>query len=186
VQLSRFDEESKTWVKSNTVTITVEPDEALQPTTTLAQNPTSPAPFSIRIWMNRRTTNASFDLDIITCDVSDHVIAVEPAKDQKDLLGAVYKVDVVDSSGKLPPETDLGRFIGNTNQGPPILTVPAPETWGRKPVFLKPGEEWLDRIGVESLYGLRQPGEYTIQVRRWDSGTHTWVKSNKITDTFAP
>jgi hypothetical protein len=49
-----------------------------------------------------------------------------------------------------------------------------------------PAEERTQIIVVNDLYDLRQPGQYTIQVRRWDDETKTWVKSNTITVTVTP
>ena len=113
VQVSRFDDESKTWVKSNTVTITIVPAETAQATLSTSQIPTSHAPFSITIWLRRTTAHDPFSLDVITRNISDHTITFQPAKEPKDLLGSVYKVDVVDGGGNPPPETDFGNSIGN-------------------------------------------------------------------------
>jgi hypothetical protein len=41
-------------------------------------------------------------------------------------------------------------------------------------------------ISVSDLYDLSKPGQYTIQVRRWDDETKTWVKSNTLTVTVTP
>jgi hypothetical protein len=180
VQLSRFDDESKTWVKSNTVAITVVPTGMAQPPPPTGQNPTLSAPFSVTIWL-RRSSYDPFVLDIITKNTSDHPITFQPARDEKDLLGSVYKVDVVDSSGNPPPETDFGRSIGNGNQSPPSSPPPAPPPWPGYRNSLNPGEEWRDTILLSWLYNLITPSENTIQVRRWDNETKTWVKSNRIT-----
>ena len=51
---------------------------------------------------------------------------------------------------------------------------------------LLPGESWRDLILMKNLYDLSQPGQYTIQVRRWDDETKTWVKSNTLTVTVTP
>ena len=48
------------------------------------------------------------------------------------------------------------------------------------------GEERTQVVSVSDLYDLSKPGQYTIQVRRWDDDTKTWVKSNTITVTVTP
>jgi hypothetical protein len=41
-------------------------------------------------------------------------------------------------------------------------------------------------IALNDFYDLSAPGQYTIQVRRWDDETKTWVKSNTLTVTVSP
>ena len=53
-------------------------------------------------------------------------------------------------------------------------------------VSLKPGEDWRNTLRVSDLYDLSKPGQYTIQVRRWDYETRTWVKSNTVMVTVTP
>ena len=53
-------------------------------------------------------------------------------------------------------------------------------------VSLKPSQDWRNTLRVSDLYDLSKPGQYTIQVRRWDDETKTWVKSNTITVTVTP
>lgn len=184
VQVSRFDGDSKTLVKSNTVTVTVVPNEAAQSTPSGNPSPVSAAPFSVTIWLRRTTTHDPFLLDVITKNISDRAVAIQPADVPKELLGSLYKVDVVvDSSGNPAPETDLGRSIGNQSQSPPSVAPPRPPAWNGYRSSLRPGEEWWDPILVNSLYDLSKAGEYTIQVRRWDPESQTWVKSNEVTDT---
>jgi len=122
--------------------------------------------------------------DFVTKNISGHPIALDTARDSKDLLGSVYKVDMVDAKTNPPPETELGISIGNRTQAPPSLTLSPSQALFGHPETLNPGEEWHDSVSVYYLYSLRQPGEYTIRVRRWDPETKTWVRSNAITDTY--
>jgi len=180
VQVSRPDD-GAIMIKSNILSITVTPPTSSQPAP-----PNARAPFSLTIWLNRPKLSDPFVLDVITRNTSDHPISFDTAQDYKDLLGSVYKVDLVDANGNPPPETNLSRSVKNRNGNPPSFTLSASQAFDGRPNILKPGEEWHDPIHVGYLYTLRQPGEYTIQVRRWENQTKTWVRSNAITDTYAP
>jgi hypothetical protein len=58
------------------------------------------------------------------------------------------------------------------------------QTSGEK-LVLKPGESWKDTITVNDLYNLREPGEYTIYVQRFDPANKIMLKSNRISVTIA-
>ena len=47
-------------------------------------------------------------------------------------------------------------------------------------VSLKPGQDWRNTLRVSNLYDLSTPGQYTIQVRRWDDETKTWVNPTRL------
>ena len=179
-------DDNKSSIKSNTLSITVVPLTAPNVLQSRAQGGSPGAPLSITIWPNRPRLGNSFDVEVVTKNISDHPIALDTARDDKDLLGSVYEVDMVGSNGNPPPETEFATSVGNGTQASPKLTLsPSLALFGH-PATLRPGEEWHDSAYVHYLYDLRQPGEYTIQVRRWDPETKTWVRSNAITDTYAP
>lgn len=182
-QVSQFDYESKTWVKSNAITVTVVPDETALPTP-----PTSRAPFSLTIWLDRPGADYQFPfrLYIITKNISAHTITLQSAKEESTLLAPLCEVDVLDGDGYPPPKMNLGRSVGNVDQSPSGSTLAGLQGFCGRPLTLDPGEAWRDAILVNSLYQLVQPGEYTLRARRWDRENKTWVKSNKITDTIAP
>jgi hypothetical protein len=176
--------ENGTWVVSDKLPITVIARKVPLPPAWTAERP-SAAAFSLTIWVNRPRVDSPMLLDVVTRNTSDRTITLDAAKDYKDLLGSVYKVDLVDAIGNPPPETDLARSRGNRGQDPPTFTLSAPKASGGVPTSLSPGQQWHDPVSLYDLYRL-SPGEYTVQVRRWDPETRTWVRSNAITDTYAP
>jgi hypothetical protein len=173
-------------IKSNVLSLTIVPVAAANVLQSRAQGGSPAAPFSITIWPHRRKLSDSFGVGVVTKNISDHPIAIGTARNCKDLLGSVYKVDLVDANGNPPPGTELGISVGNGTQAPPSLTLSPSQAYFGRLETLRPGEEWHDPACVDYLYTLRQPGEYTVQVRRWDPETRTWVRSNAITDTYAP
>jgi hypothetical protein len=126
-------------------------------------------------------------LEVVTKNISNHIIGERTARDKRDLT-RFYRVDAHDTQGGVPPETELGRQSGNSGDTPPQWLGPNPVP-GREDMRVasnRPGQEHTQVIAVSDLYDLSQPGQYTIQVRRWDDETKTWVKSNTITVTVIP
>ena len=125
-------------------------------------------------------------LEIVTKDISNHFTNQRTTRDKRD-LSRFFRVDVRDSQGAVPPETELGQASGNRGDTrPQWLDTSAT---GREDVrggSYKPGEQSTEVVAVNDLYDLSKPGQYTIQVRRWDDETKTWVKSNTITVTVTP
>lgn len=105
---------------------------------------------------------------------SDHVYRVYTvASEDMDQGGWVYKVDVRDDKRRTPPETQYAR----------TAIIPFSSA-GALP--LGPGKTRIDRINVSRLCDLSQPGKYTIQVRRFDWGSQSFVRSNEITVEVTP
>jgi hypothetical protein len=164
---------------SNKLSIIVVPKRSTSP----GLSPSASGPFTISIWPGAVDP---FDLQVATKNVSDHPIDLATAEDYQRLLGPVYRVDLATGDGSAVPETELSRSVGNRNAGPPNATPSATQAFGGHIHVLKPGQEWYDPIHVAYLYQIGQAGDYTVQVRRWDDESKTWVKSNAITVTVTP
>jgi len=126
-------------------------------------------------------------IEVTTKNTSNHWLNERTASDKRDLQ-RFFRVDVQDSQGGTPPESDFGLSVGNRDNVPPKY-LPGNANPGRGDVAgatYNLGEERTQVVSVSDLYDLSKPGQYTIQVRRWDDETKTWVKSNTLTVTVTP
>jgi hypothetical protein len=190
IQVRRSAWQDKAWVKSDPITIKVVPAANAQPSTRTAGVPASLPSFSLTVKLEGKTTLSSQDprleLVIVTKNISDHRIFLRTEKASKEHAGAIYKVDVRNSAGEAPAETEFGRSTKNRDDTPPLSLSSSTPREGGESLRLNPGEDWWDTIMVDKLYTLNKPWQYTLQVRRWDDETETWVKSNTITVTVEP
>jgi len=171
-------------IKSNTVTVTVV--QGAIPYVAPVQQP----PISVTIQTVGGASvfpSGKVAVDVITKNITNHYTNQRTAQDKRDLQ-RFYRVDVQDSQGGTPPETDFGSSVGNRGDVPPHYlgqhVIPGREDL--RGASYKPGEERTEVIGVNELYDLSKPSQYTIQVRRWDDETKTWVKSNIVTVKVTP
>ena len=175
----------KGFLDSNTITVKVVPGA----TPYVAPVPQPSISATIRaVGGTTVSTGDKVTLEVVTKNISNHYSNQRTTRDTRD-LARFYRVDVQDSQGGVPPETELGQASGNRGDVPPPGRGPNLPPPGREDVLGKtyaPGEERTQIIVVNDLYDLSQPGHYTIQVRRWDDDTKTWVKSNTITVTVTP
>jgi hypothetical protein len=133
---------------------------------------TSHAPLSLSISAPASTVKAGSDVrvDITATNISDHDLdfgtEVGKAQAEKD-----FDIDVRDSAGKEPTETEYGLLLHGKSKGP----------FGRggsfKTMRLKPGQNYQDYSILNRVYDLT-PGTYTIQASRRDSENKAGVKSN--------
>jgi hypothetical protein len=189
IRVQRRDIHSPVLVKSNSVTVQVVENENLPSVPALAQPSVASPAFSLTIWTSRRVVSfrpREVWCEVITKNISDHKIFLHTEMTEQDELGPVYKVDVRDRNGALAPEGESGRLAKIDDQAPPSLPPASPPRQGGQSLRLLPGEDWSDMIQLKDLYDIKIPGQYTIQVRRWDDETKTWVKSNKLTVTVTP
>jgi hypothetical protein len=175
-------------VRSNPVTVTVVAAPAAASAT--QQAPATP-PFSLdigRSYTGKAGAGLGLDVPVVTKNVSTHNIVLRRQEHERDsgLFGSTLRVHVQDSQGNLPPDTRLGRSTNHLADAPPDPAWRAAARAAGALVSLKPGEDWRTTIWVSDLYDVSKPGQYTIQVRRWDDETKTWVKSNAITVTVTP
>jgi hypothetical protein len=187
IQVRRRAEEAGTMVTSNPITITVVPGETPQ-SLPPSPPPASQPPFSLTLWTSPRAT--SFPLgnvwfDVITENISDHKIFLRTETSRKEQAGSIYKIDITDDRGGMPLPTEFGRASDIRGDTPPPPASATPREAGES-LRLLPGEKWSDFISLHNLYRIQEPGQYTIQVRRWDDETKTWVKSNTIRVTVTP
>jgi hypothetical protein len=175
-------------VKSNPVTVTVVPAPAPPSAPATGQAPAS-APFSLDIGRSY-TVRAGLGADVlvVTKNVSAHSIVLRRQAHERDtgMLGSLFRVDVQDSQGNPPPDAELGQSANHLAEAPPDPASMALARAAGTVVSLRPGQDWRNTIRVSDLYDLSKPGQYTIQVRRWDDETKTWVRSNTITATVEP
>jgi len=190
IQVQRIAWQDKTGVKSNPITVNVVPAVTAQPTPSTAEASASQPSFSLTIRLESNVTSSiqgsPNELVIITKNTSDHRILLRTEKGVREQAGSVYKVDVNDSTGASPRATEFGRLTKIREDAPPLLASTSTPRQGGESLSLKPGEDWWDTIRLHRLYTLNKPGQYTIQVRRWDDETKTWVKSNTVTLTVTP
>ncbi len=191
VQVERAGEDNKTWIKSNTITVTVEPSGRNQPIQLDAPGSALLPTFSISI--RTATGNAAIvkvgsavALNVVTTNTTGHNIVLWAEKADREQAGVTYRVDVSDINGKPLPDTPLGRQVKNrtdipNENHPTAFAGPTGEK-----LVLQPGESWPDTIILNSLYDFKQPGIYTIQVERFDSVSGTMVTSNAVAVTIAP
>jgi hypothetical protein len=183
IRVRRFAMFDRAVAESNAITVTVVPPVTLQSAPSGAH-----PPFSLTLWISPRAK--SFPLgnvwfDVITQNTSDHKILLRTQRVDKEQAGVVYKVDVESGNGGVPPLTESGRASDIRGDAPPPPASATPREAGES-LRLLPGEKWRDSIRVDNLYQIREPGQYTIQVRRWDDETKTWVKSNPLVVTVTP
>src|SRR5579871_978462 len=128
-------------------------------------------------------SKASFSLEIEACQdmvrprarVGISIKATNTTDHDIDLHNSMtlYSLNVRDSRGVEPPLTEAGKLMkklhGNDGGGG---------------VRLKPGEtKGEGAFGLDELYDLSRPGEYTLQISRTDPETNALVKSNSIAIT---
>jgi hypothetical protein len=176
-------------VTSNPITITVVPAATPQTTASSEQAPATQPPFSLTLWTSPRAltfTAQGLAFDVITKNVSDHKVFLRTEAPEKRQAGSIYKVDVKDSNGVSPPQKELGGPLKIDDQSPVASAVTSTPRQAGESLCLHPAEDWRDTIQLKDFYDINRPGPYTIQVRRWDDETKTWVKSNTITVTVTP
>lgn len=181
VRVSRLDE-SKAWVRSNTLPIIVVPPRTQNRSPKEGEEPGVGAPFSLAVWLSRPRLDHPFDLDVITKNTSNHTITLRAAVGGKPVSRAVYKVDLRDGHGASVPESRFRERIESREETPAKSPLALQDSIS---VSLDPGEESCDSIAVDELYFFERPGEYTVRVSRWDDETKAWVNSNPITDTVS-
>jgi hypothetical protein len=171
-------------LRSNTVTVTVV--EGATPY--VAPVPVPPISVTIRpVGGSSVPSGGQVTLEVTTKNISKHWTNQRTASDKRGLQ-RFFRVDVQDSQGGTPPETDFGRSVGNRGDVPPKYQAGHEDAgrWDVVGATYNLGEERTQGVSVSDLYDLSKPGQYTIQVRRWDDETKTWVKSNTITVTVTP
>jgi hypothetical protein len=190
IRAGRTDGQIKTFVQSSPITIKVVPAESAQPIPSTAGAPALQPSFAPTIQLEGNATSSSqdprFGFAIITKNISDHRVVIRAEKGGKEQAGSVYKVDVHDRNRTSPPEKEFGRLAKIRDDSPPAAVSASTPRQAGEALSLKPGEEWWDSIMLHGFYDLHKPGQYTIQVRRWDDETKTWVKSNVLTVTVTP
>lgn len=171
-------------IRSNTVTVTV-----VQGTTPYLA-PVAQPPISVTIQAVGGSSvfpGGKVGIEVTTKNTSNHWINERTASDQRDLQ-RFFRVDVQDSQGGAPPDSGFGRSVGNRGDAP-YRYLRQQATPGREDLMglsYNVAQERTQVVSVGDLYDLSKPGQYTIQVRRWDDETKTWVKSNTLTVTVTP
>jgi hypothetical protein len=132
--------------------------------------------FSITIGTPNSAVEAGSDvrLDITLTNLLERDILVGkvPRQGQAEIT---FAIDVRDSEGKEPVETEYGSKVHGKSKGPFGLDV---TVWTTR---LKPGEKLQDYSILSHVYDLSVPGTYTISAHRIDVESKTVVKSNVVT-----
>jgi hypothetical protein len=162
IQARRTDTYSECVVESNVLTITLVPAPERPKTS-----------FTLTISTDEDTARAGDKIPLLTdvTNTSDHEIVYDTAMSKLD-------IQVRDAQGSLAALTEGGReFRRQFGTGGSLYNLQ----------HIKPGATVHTRVpGVQELYDMRRPGDYTIQVSQFDGETKTWVKSNTITVTVTP
>jgi hypothetical protein len=184
IQMQRFGDHD-VLVKSNTITVTIVPSPNAQPASSTAVQPplsitiTSPTGKSVK-------SGSPIGLVVASTNTTGHNILLWGNKAGEEQAGSAYQIDIQKVNGATPPDTSFGhRAKARVDVPRNSSSAQFVDQSGEK-LVLKPGESWWDTMTVNDLYDVRQPGDYTIQVERFDPATKTMVKSNTITVTVTP
>jgi hypothetical protein len=93
-----------------------------------------------------------------------------------------YTIHVLGKDGQEPPETRYLRAVKGEDTFDPVSQTELIVVGSNGFRTVKPGETLAHAIDLNRLY-LLKPGKYTVQVERFEGGTKTHAKSNKITVT---
>jgi hypothetical protein len=132
--------------------------------------------FSVTISTPNSTVESGSDirLDITLTNVLERDILVGkvPRRGQAEIT---FVIDVRDSEGKEPVETEYGIKVHGKSKGPFGLNA---RVWS---IRLKPGGTLKDYSLLNHIYDLSQPGTYTVKAHRIDAESNTVVESNVVT-----
>jgi hypothetical protein len=165
IQVAMRDPASSLLVKSNTVNVTVLPNG---PGTLPSTAPSSLLSIGT---MPEQATDGSKKLMVLLAvtNMSDHEINFDRNLERND-------IEVRDDKGNLAPLTEMGRKLrnefGTAAANPLPLAVHPGQTTGGGAFYL------------DDVYDLKRPGQYTIQLGRFDDETNIFTRSNTITLTL--
>lgn len=161
VQVQTGDPSSGNSVKSNTIMVTV---------VQLPQGEQPAIDLYINIPNNVVKAGSPITLYLVVTNTSDHLIQYDPSLDR-------LHIELLNHQGGLVPPTERGQktlaYRGYENKAFSYQIKPDGSVRGAE-------------IPLNTIYDLSRPGEYTIQVSRFDDTSKTWVKSNTITLTVTP
>ena len=186
VQIDRLDTDDQVEATSNTITINVTP----APNSAQVAVSPSTSPFSLAIQMlpgDSVSRGTQVALKVITENTSDHAITLWADTADNRQGNSTYQISIHAADGSVPDDTPIGHQQ-KARTGVPRgagYSMTSAATKGQR-FALKPGESWTDTVMLNELYDLNKPGQYTIQVRRFDPATGTMAASNDITLTIAP
>lgn len=186
VQIDRLDTAGQIEAISNTITINITPAQ----NGPQANAATSTQPLSVAIQMlpsDSVSRGTQVALKIITANISDHTITLWADTADNRQGDSTYQLSIRAADGSVPADTPMGRQQKARTDVPrgAGYSMTSAATKGQR-FALRPGESWTDTVMLNELYDLNKPGQYTIQVRRFDPATGTMVTSNDITLTIAP
>ena len=186
VQIQRLDTDDQVEATSNTIMINV---TSAQKGTQAAAAPSTP-PFSLAIKMlpgDSVSRGTQVALKIVTANISDHTVALWADTADNRQGNSTYQISIHAADGSVPTDTPIGHQQKARTDVPrgAGYSMTSAATKGQR-FALKPGESWTDTVMLNELYDLNKPGQYTIQVRRFDPATGTMVASNDIALTIAP
>jgi hypothetical protein len=152
-----------------------------------ARGQTAKPPFSLTLVAENATLKAGSPVmvKVTMKNESEHNISVytEGTSDQG---GFVYKADVWDEKGSTAPETKFGRSIQGHDTPEDLRREPYVIVTSGGEGILAPGQTQSDQVNLNKLYELSRPGKYTIQLRRFDAESNSFVLSNKVQVSVIP
>jgi hypothetical protein len=185
IQVQRNDDENNLAIKSNTIKVIITPSKTTHAAPLASIAPGVEPAFSLTVKaLNHPVSRVSgVQLEVITENTSDHDVLLWAEKAGREQAGVTYMVDIHGSTG-IPPDTEFGRL--SRHRAAIMSAASRISGAGGDRLVLRPGESWADSISVSKLYDLSQPGEYNIQVQRFDPATEAMVKSNIVKVTVTP
>lgn len=182
IQATLLAGESSVPAQSNIVTLTVTPNSSKP-----VVSPAAPQ-FSLTIIPREPTMSldSPIPLEIMTKNVSDQRLYLWAEESHHQQAGVTYQISVVDENATAPHDTAFGKAAKARTDIPSASKAPSLSSGSGETLVLRPGESWIDTINIKTLYEIKKPGDYTIQVERFDPATNTMVKSNTITVSVTP
>ncbi|MHB8410922.1 MAG: hypothetical protein ACYDDI_03130 [Candidatus Acidiferrales bacterium] len=180
IQVQRTDPRSKVTVKSNTITVTIVGVSADMTAQGAKADQSASAPLSLTISGAKATAKAgsTVQIDVVARNISGHDI----------LLQMYYLHPYVEITGRVNIVNRNGENVSETEFGREALGHPATAAVNGKlvDIALKTDKSFMYQLNIDELYDLSRAGKYTVQMERFDEGSKTFVKSNKITVTVTP
>lgn len=137
---------------------------------------------TIKISTAKGSVKAGSDviLEVVLKNASSSNLLYGSRSKREDQGETDYKVEVQDETSKRAPETNYGHKVRTGEDPPGQHTVIV----GSSMTFeVPPGGTVKNKILVNKLYDLSEPGRYEIHVERLDDAGGASIKSNATTFT---
>jgi len=112
-------------------------------------------------------------IKVVLKNISSHELGISKAVGPGEFD---YELDIRDDKGIKVAHTKYGRDISPEEGGgisDNTIIVPLP-----------PGGTETNTITISKIHDMSRPGRYTVQVRRYEGDSKSWINSNTITVTI--